>query len=80
MEDYMLKIENKPDYWDDPISYPEDCYPAKGWTINGKNLEDTQIEVTKEEYARIVTEIRMWVNNVHLELNLGKHFKIKEDK
>ena len=76
----MLKIENKPEYWDYPISYPEDCYPAKGWTMNGKNLEDTQIEVTKEEYARIITEIRMWVNNVHLELNLGKHFKIKEDK
>ena len=76
----MLKIENKPEYWDDPISYPKDCYPAKGWTINGKKLEDTQIEVTKEEYARIITEFRMWVNNVHLELNLGKHFKIKEDK
>ena len=76
----MLKIENKPEYWDYPISYPEDCYPAKGWTINGKNLEDTQIEVTKEEYARIITEIRMWVNNVHLELNLGKHFKIIEEK
>ena len=76
----MLKIENKPEYWDDPISYPKDCYLAKGWTINGKKLEDTQIEVTKEEYARIITEIRMWVNNVHLELNLGKHFKIKEDK
>ncbi len=76
----MLKIENKPEYWDYPISYPEDCYPAKGWTMNGKNLEDTQIEVTKEEYARIITEIRMWVNNVHLELNLGKHFKIIEEK
>ena len=76
----MLKIENKPEYWDDPISYPKDCYTAKGWTINGKKLEDTQIEVTKEEYARIITEIRLWVNNVHLELNLGKHFKIKEDK
>ncbi len=76
----MLKIENKPEYWDYPISYPEDCYPAKGWTINGKKLEDTQIEVTKEEYTRIVTEIRMWVNNVHLELNLGKHFKIIEEK
>ena len=76
----MLKIENKPEYWDYPISYPEDCYPAKGWTMNGKNLEDTQIEVTKEEYARIITEIRMWVNNVHLELNLGKHFKIIKEK
>ena len=76
----MLKIENKPEYWDYTISYPEDCYPAKGWTMNGKNLEDTQIEVTKEEYARIITEIRMWVNNVHLELNLGKHFKIIEEK
>ena len=76
----MLKIENKPEYWDYPISYPEDCYPAKGWTMNGKNLEDTQIEVTKEEYARIITEIRMCVNNVHLELNLGKHFKIIEEK
>tara|TARA_R100000963_G_scaffold34808_1_gene29712 strand:+ start:1353 stop:1562 length:210 start_codon:yes stop_codon:yes gene_type:complete len=59
------------------ISYPKDCYPSNGYFINGKSINNIgKIKVTKEQYKNIINEIRCWENNIHLELNLGKYFKI----
>mgnify|MGYP003114300978 CR=1 FL=1 len=49
------------------IAYPKDCYD---------NQIKDKIKVTKSQYELLITEIRAWENNVHLELNIGSHFEI----
>jgi len=61
----MCKIENC--YCKSPISYPKDCYD---------NCIPQKIEVSKSQYEDLINEIRVWENNVHLELNIGSYFKI----
>ena len=63
----MCKIENC--YCKSPISYPENCYAD---TVEDKD----KILVSKKQYENIISEIRAWENNVHLELNIGSYFKI----
>jgi|GEM_PF-4496744 len=56
-------------YCKSPISYPENCYDD--------SVEDKdKILVSKDQYAGIIGEIRAWENNIHLELNMGRYFKI----
>ena len=58
-------------YCKSPISYPKDCYDD--------SVEDKdKILVSKEQYAGLIGEIRAWEDNIHLELNIGRYFKIKE--
>ena len=59
-------------YCKSPISYPKDCYD------DGVEDKD-KILVSKEQYSGIIGEIRAWENNIHLELNIGRYFKIKEE-
>ena len=61
----MCKIENC--YCKSPILRPEDCYD---------NCIPQKIEVSKSQYEDLINEIRVWENNIHLELNIGSYFKI----
>ena len=58
-------------YCKSPILYPKDCFDD---SVEDKN----KILVSKEQYAGIIGEIRAWEDNIHLELNIGRYFKIKE--
>ena len=59
-------------YCKSPILYPKDCYDD--------SIEDKdKILISKEQYAGIIAEIRAWEDNIHLELNIGRYFKIKEE-
>ena len=59
-------------YCKSPILYPKDCFDD--------SVEDKdKILISKEQYAGIIGEIRAWEDNIHLELNIGRYFKIKED-
>jgi hypothetical protein len=68
-----------------PITYPKDCYPRTGYTWADGTSLPKKVKVTSEQYKLIITEIRAWNSpnpfkeNVHMELNLGSHFKIKEN-
>ena len=66
MEDNMCPIENC--YCKSPISYPKDCY-------DDSDNKD-KVNISKDQYARLIHEIRCWENNIHLELNIGRYFKI----
>mgnify|MGYP001260412926 FL=1 len=55
-------------YCKSPISYPKDCY-------DDSNNKD-KISISKDQYASLIGEIRCWTRNGHLELNLGRYFKI----
>ena len=58
-------------YCKSPILYPKDCFDD--------SVEDKdKILISKEQYAGIIGEIRAWEDNIHLELNIGRYFKIKE--
>ena len=59
-------------YCKSPIIYPKDCY-------NDGIIDNDRIEVSKDQYAGIIGEIRCWENNIHLEMNIGRYFKIKEN-
>ena len=61
---------------ENPIIYPKDCYPrakALGEWMTGK------VQVSKKQWDLIINEVRCWIpDNIHLEMNLGTHFEIKE--
>ena len=57
-------------YCKSPIIYPKDCYDH---SVDDKY----RIIVSKEQYSSIIGEIRVWENNIHLEMNIGRYFKIK---
>ena len=61
------------------ITYPKDCYPRTNWrTLNGKELPN-RIALSREQFEMVINEIRGWTDNIHLEMNLGAHFKIMEE-
>ena len=57
-------------YCKSPIIYPKDCYDH---SVDDKY----RIIVSKEQYSSIIGVIRAWENNIHLEMNIGRYFKIK---
>ena len=57
-------------YCKSPRIYPKDCYDH---SVDDKY----RIIVSKEQYSSIIGEIRAWENNIHLEMNIGRYFKIK---
>ena len=57
-------------YCKSPIIYPKDCYDH---SVDDKY----RIIVSKEQYSSIIGEIRAWENNIHLEMNIGRYFKIE---
>ena len=59
-------------YCKSPILYPKDCFDD---SVEDKN----KILISKEQYAGIIGEIRAWEDNIHLELNIARYFKIKEE-
>jgi hypothetical protein len=57
-------------YCKDPILYPDKhCYD------DGVSNKD-KVTISRDQYASLVHEIRCWTNNIHLEMNIGRYFKI----